>query len=113
MGSIKRNASEVVYAYFARSANSTAVQPLTSLPARWVSPDYIRCFGVRGQCLRGDDNRVPYHPRQVMTQVQLADNLAICVNQQINRAQPCSAAGIRDHLLGPGGITLRAELGRL
>jgi hypothetical protein len=91
--------------------NQTAVQPLTPPPARWVSPDYIRCFGVRGQCSRGDDSWVPCHPRQVMTLAQLADTLAVCVNQQINRAQPCSAAGIRDRLLGPGGTTLRAELG--
>jgi hypothetical protein len=46
-----------------------------------------------------------------MTQTWLADNLAVCVNQQINRAQPCSATGIPDHLRWPGGITLRAELG--
>ena len=103
------NAGEVVHAYFARSANQTAVQPLPA--ARWVSPDHIRCFGVRGQCSRGDDNWVPCHPREVMTQAQPADTLAVCVNQQINRAQPCSAAGIRDHLLGPGGTTPRAALG--
>jgi hypothetical protein len=48
-----------------------------------------------------------------MTQTWLADNLAVCVNQQINRAQPRSTTGIRDHLRGPDGITLRAELGRL
>jgi hypothetical protein len=46
-----------------------------------------------------------------MTQAQPADTLAVCVNQQINRAQPRSAAGIRDHLLGPGGSTLRAGPG--
>jgi len=36
-----------------------------------------------------------------MTEAPLADTLAVCVNQQINRAQPCSTAGRRDHLRGP------------
>ena len=48
---------------------------------------------------------------RVMTQTWLADTLVVCVNQQINRAQPCSATGMPDHLRGPGGTTLRAELG--
>jgi hypothetical protein len=45
---------------------------------------------AHGQCLRGVGNRVPCHPWQVMPQTWLADNLAVCVNQQINRVQPCS-----------------------
>ena len=40
-----------------------------------------------------------------MTQAQLADTLAGCVNQQVNQAQPGSITGMRDHLRGPGGTT--------
>jgi hypothetical protein len=43
-----------------------------------------------------------------MTQAQLADTLAGCVNQQVNQAQPGSITGMRDHLRGPGGTTLCA-----
>ena len=43
-----------------------------------------------------------------MTQAQLADTLAGCVNQQVNQAQPGSNTGMRDHLRGPGGTTLYA-----
>jgi len=43
--------------------------------------------------------------RRVMTQAQLADTLAGCVNQQVNQARPGSITGMRDHLRGPGGTT--------
>ena len=43
-----------------------------------------------------------------MTQAQLADTLAGCVNQQVNQAQPGSITGMRDHLRGLGGTTLCA-----
>ena len=46
-----------------------------------------------------------------MTQAQLADTLAGCVNQQVNQAQPGSITGMRDHLRGPGGTTLCAGSG--
>ena len=38
--------------------------------------------------------------RRVMTQAQLADTLAGCVNQQINQEQPGNIPGVRDHLRG-------------
>jgi hypothetical protein len=41
-----------------------------------------------------------------MTQAQLVDTLAGCVNQQINQEQAGNIAGIRDHPHGPGGNTL-------
>jgi hypothetical protein len=43
-----------------------------------------------------------------MTQAQLADTLAGCMNQQMNQAQPGSITGMRDQLRGPGGTTLYA-----
>lgn len=38
--------------------------------------------------------------RGVMTQAQLADTLAGCVNQQINQEQSGDITGVRDHLRG-------------
>jgi hypothetical protein len=38
--------------------------------------------------------------RGVMTQAQLADTLAGCVNQQINQEQPGDITGVRGHLRG-------------
>jgi hypothetical protein len=46
-----------------------------------------------------------------MTQAQLADTLAECVNQKVNQAQPGSRTGMRDHRRGPGGTTLCAGFG--
>jgi hypothetical protein len=43
-----------------------------------------------------------------MTQAQLADTLAGCVNYTVNQAQSGSITGMRDHLRGPGGPTLCA-----
>jgi len=91
-----------------RSTNPGLLPWPAATPTKWYTrtsldrPTRPPC----NRCLPG-----PCHPREVMTQAQPADTLAVCVNQQINRAQPCSAAGIRDHLPGPGGTTLRAGLG--
>ena len=42
-----------------------------------------------------------------MTQAQLADTLAGCVNQQINQELPGNITGIRDHLRGQADHAVR------
>jgi hypothetical protein len=49
--------------------------------------------------------------RRVMTQAQLADTLAGCVNQQINQELPGTITGIRDHLRGQA-VSRCAQIGR-